>query len=175
MTQTLLEPDDPNRRPVAATVDFATLQFHRNDWGQLVLELPGGIVHAGVEPVRCFPLSDPDRTIAIVDAEGRELVNLPSLDVLNAAAADLVRRELAERDFTPTILRIVSTSSPSPPCRWDVETDRGTTAFQLESEDDVRKLGNSGAVIADANGIRYLVPEIHKLDAYSQRTIRRLI
>ena len=155
--------------------DFAKLQFSRNDWGQLVLELPGGIVHAGVEPVRCFPLSDPERTIAIIDSEGRELVNLPSLDVLNSSASDLVRRELAEREFTPTIRRIVTTSAPSPPCRWDVETDRGSTGFQLESEDDIRKLGTSGAVVADANGIRYLVPDIGKLDAYSQRTIRRLI
>ena len=49
------------------------------------------------------------------------------------------------------------------------------TSFQLESEDDIRKLGPSGAVVADANGIRYLLPDVSQLDAASQRTIRRLI
>jgi hypothetical protein len=155
--------------------DFDKLQFSRNDWGQMVLTMPDGVVHAGVEPIRCFPLSDPDRTIAIIDSEGRELINLPSLQALNSADHDLVRRELAEREFTPTIRRIVSTSAPSPPCRWNVETDRGVTSFQLESEDDIRKLGPTGAVVADANGIRYLLPDINLLDAWSQRIIRRLI
>jgi hypothetical protein len=159
----------------AVNVDFAQLQFSKNDWGQLVLTLPDGAVHAGVEPIRCFPLSDPDRTISIVDADGHELVNLPTLAVLNPSAHDLVRRELTEREFMPTIQRIVTTSAPSPPCRWDVETDRGMTSFQLESEDDIRKLGPSGAVVADANGIRYLLSDINQLDAASQRTIRRLI
>ena len=157
------------------STDFADLTFRKNEWGQLVLSLPDGTEHAGVEPVRCFPLSDPDRMIALVDADGRELFNLPSLDVLNPAACEIVRHELAEREFVPVILRIMSVSSPNTPCRWDVETDRGKTSFQLESDDDIRRLGIAGAVIADSNGIRYKIQDIGKLDGFSQRTIRRLI
>jgi hypothetical protein len=155
--------------------DFSGLVFSKNEWGQLVLTLPDGTVRAGVEPIRCFPLTDPDRSIAIVDADGHELANLPSVNVLNPAAAEFVRRELTEREFMPTIQRIVATSTPNPPCRWDVETDRGSTSFQLESEDDLRKLGATGAVVADTNGIRYVIPNINQLDAASQRTIRRLL
>lgn len=154
---------------------FADLNFRTNDWGQLVLVLSDGIEHPGIDPVRCFPLTDPDRAIALLDSEGKELINLPSLEVLNPTAREVIRRELTERDFVPVIQRIVSTSAPNPPCLWNVETDRGRTSFQLESEDDIRSLGKTGVVIADSNGIRYKVLDISMLDAGSRRIIRRLV
>ncbi len=157
------------------TTDHSEVNFRKNEWGQLVLRLVDGTEHPGVEPVRCFPLSDPERTIAVLDTEGRELLNLPSLDVLNPAAREIVQRELVEREFIPVIRRIIATSVPNPPCRFDVETDRGSTSFQLESDDDIRRMGSSGAVIADSNGIRYKILDIGALDAHSQRIIRRLI
>jgi len=41
-------------------------------------------------------------------------------------AQDLIRAELATREFMPVIERIVSVTSYSTPCTWTVETDRGT-------------------------------------------------
>ena len=156
-------------------IDFNGLRFSRNVWGQLVLSLPNGAEHHGVEAVRCFPLTDPEGAIALLDAEGHELLNLARLDVLNPAALDVLQRELSEREFIPVIRQIISTTPSNPPCRWEVETDRGRTAFQLESEDDVRRLGPTGAIVADSNGIRYKIPNIDELDASSQRVIRRLV
>ena len=156
-------------------ISVSELTFHRDTWGQLVLTFPDGTQHSGVEPVRCFPLSDPTHAIALLDAEGREILNLPALDVLAPAAHDILQRELTEREFVPVIQRIVATSAPHPPCRWDVDTDRGRTSFQLESDDDCRRLGPQGVLIADSNGIRYLIPEIGRLDASSQRIVRRLV
>lgn len=156
------------------TSDYSRLTIVYDEWGQLVLTRPDGTVVRGVEPVRCFPLTDPDRSIALIDADGHELMNLPSLDELNPAARETIRRELADREFCPLILRITATSAPNPPCRWTVETDRGVTTLQMESEDDIRRL-DKGAVIADSNGVRYRITDISALDAPSQRIIRRLI
>ena len=154
---------------------YDKLKFDRDAWGQLVLSLPDGTQHAGVEPVRCFPLTNPTHAIALLDGEGHEILNLPTLDVLAPAARDILQRELVEREFVPVIQRIAATSAPNPPCRWDVETDRGRTSFQLESDDDCRRLGPHGVLIADSNGIRYTIPDINRLDASSQRIVSRLV
>ena len=154
--------------------DTTTLDFDRDAWGRLVLTM-GGQKHVGIEPVRCFPLSDPEKAIAILDPEGHELLTLPSLDSLNPTARKILESELIGRDFVPVIRRVISASNPNPPCRWSVETDRGETSFQLESEDDIRKLGPNRVMIADSNGIRYSIPDVRQLDAATQRIVQRLV
>ncbi len=155
--------------------DLTALQFDRDDWGRLVLTLGDGQTHVGIEPVRCFPLSDPEKSIALLDPEGHELLTLSSLDSLNPTARTVLESELSSRDFVPVIKRVISASNPTPPCQWSVETDRGTTRFQLESEDDIRKLGPHRVMIADSNGIRYTIPDTRQLDTATQRIIQRLV
>ena len=155
--------------------NFAGLSFRKNEWGQLVLVMPDGAEHPGIDPVRCFPLTDPDHVIALLDPEGKEVICLPSLEVLNPESREFIRRELAERDFVPVIQKIMTTSAPYPPCIWNVETDRGKISFHLESEDDIRSLGKSGIVIADSNGIRYKILDISKLDSTSRRIVRQVV
>ncbi len=155
--------------------NFAGLSFRKNEWGQLVLVMSDGVEHPGIDPVRCFPLTDPEHAIALLDQEGKELINLPSLDVLSEASRAFIQRELAERDFVPVIQKIITTSAPYPPCIWNVETDRGRTSFHLESEDDIRSLGKTGIVIADSNGIRYKIVDISALDPGSRRIVRQLV
>ena len=155
--------------------DLHTMKFDRDAWGRLVVTFPDGSQHVGVEPVRCFPLSDPKKSIALLDPEGHELLTLPDLMGLTDEAREVLESELTAREFVPIIQRVISSSSPSPPCRWSVETDRGKTSFQLESEDDVRKLGSHRVMIADSNGIRYLIPDLNRLDPNSKRIVQRLV
>ncbi len=155
--------------------DMNALTFERDEWGRLVLKTGDGKTFAGVDPVRCFPLSDPEKAIALLDPEGKEILTLPDMDSLNPAAREALRTELSARDFIPVIQKVLSASNPSPPCEWSVETDRGATKFLLESEDDVRKLGPNRVMIADSNGIRYTIPDIQKLDSHSQRIVHRLV
>lgn len=154
--------------------DMTSLTFDRDAWGRLILKQGDGQIHAGVEPVRCFPLSDPEKSIALLDAEGKEILTLPDLNSLGSEARAILESELAARDFVPVIQRVISTTNPSPPCQWSVETDRGKTSFLLESEDDVRKLGPNRVMIADSNGIRYTIPDIRQLDSHTQRIVQRL-
>lgn len=155
-------------------MDIASLTFARDDWGRLVLKTADGQTYVGVEPVRCFPLSDPDKSIALLDADGHEIITFSDLNQLNDEARKLMTSELESRDFVPVIRKVLSTTNPNPPCRWAVETDRGETSFQLESEDDVRKLGPNRLMIADSNGIRYSIPDVRQLDATTKRIVQRL-
>ena len=138
--------------------NFAGLSFRKNEWGQLVLVMPDGAEHPGIDPVRCFPLTDPDHVIALLDPEGKEVICLPSLEVLNPESREFIRRELAERDFVPVIQKIMTTSAPYPPCIWNVETDRGKTSFHLESE-EAGGDGNQGIATAGAPPALRPVPE----------------
>ncbi|WP_397569122.1 DUF1854 domain-containing protein [Schlesneria sp. T3-172] len=154
--------------------DLTKLTFDHDSWGRLTLTLDDGRTYAGIDPLRCFPLTDPEKLIALLDSEGHEILTLPDLDVLSPQSRDVLNAELAARDFVPVIQRVISTTNPSPPCHWVVDTDRGRTSFQLESEDDVRKLGTHRVIVADSHGIRYSIPDVRRLDSHSQRIVQRL-
>lgn len=156
---------------ITATLD--SLQFQFNGWGQLVLVLPDGTLHEGVDLVRCFPWTDPERHIAVLDAAGHELLLVYRLDQLNDAAAAVVRQALAEREFVPQIQEVLATSSPALPSRWTVQTDRGRAEFQIDSEDDLRRLSADRILICDTNGVKYLIPDLQALGPASRRILRR--
>lgn len=143
--------------------------------GRLVFTHADGTAVHGVVPVRAFPVTGPDDGVALVDAEGRELVWIERLDGLPAALRVLVEETLAEREFLPEIVRIVSVSHYETPCEWIVETDRGRTAFRLEGEDDIRRLGATMLLVTDAAGVEYLVRNPLTLDATSRRLLDRFL
>jgi hypothetical protein len=142
---------------------------------RLVLIDADGRRHVDVEPIRAFPISDPAHWVTICDAEGRELVCLENLDELPVAVREVLDQELLRRDFIPVILRINSVSTHVDPCEWNVETDRGPTRFVVGGEDDVRRLGPHRALVVDASGIRYLIPDSRTLDHHSNRILERYL
>jgi len=110
-----------------------------------------------------------------VRGEGRELECIPDLSALPKEVRDLLTQALGWREFVPVIRRVVKVSSHLEPAEWEVETDRGSTRFVLKSEDDVRRLGPFSAMIQDAQGIRYRVPDTRLLDAFSRRAVDRYL
>ncbi len=148
-----------------------SFRLDHDAWEQLVLIEAGGRRHVGVEPVRTFPISEPEHGISICDAEGHELVCVEDLADLPSHVRGILEDELARREFIPVIQRIVSVSSDQEPCDWTVETDRGRTTFQLDTDEDVRRLGPHGVIIVDAHRIRYLIGDVRKLDSASRRIL----
>lgn len=143
--------------------------------GQLVLHGDDGETHAGVEPIRMFPISDPEHWIAICDTRGRELICIEEPANLPAIVRQVLDEELGRRQFFPVIERIVRIQDQANPIEWHVETDRGLTRFSLDSEDDVRPLGPHRALVIDASGVRYLIPDTRKLDSGSRRMLERYL
>jgi hypothetical protein len=149
--------------------------LNHDAWGRLVWIDADGRQHAGVVVVRAFPISDPRHGIAICDAQGKELVWLADLDALPPPLAQQIEEELAKSEFVPIVRRILKVSAPVEPSEWEVETDRGRTSFVLNSEDDVHELDAQRALITDSHGIRYLIPDIGRLDATSRRLLERYL
>lgn len=146
-----------------------------DNWGRLVVIDSEGNRHTGVEPVRAFPITDPEHCISIRDTNGHEIVWIEDLASLPDDIRTALEEELSRREFMPVIRQILSVSAHSEPSEWDVETDRGRGQFLLNNEDDVRRLEGHRAMIIDAHGIRYLIPDTRQLDTASRHVVERYL
>jgi Domain of unknown function (DUF1854) len=158
-------------KPKASAQLPAAFGLVRDEWGQLVFTGTGGERHTNVSPIALFPISEPERWISIRAAGGAELACIEDPSTLPADVWKLLKEELARREFVPIIHRIVRVSGNSEPCEWQVETDRGPTSFVLQSEDDVRRIGDQQIVILDAHGTRYHIPDLSAVDVKSRRIV----
>ena len=150
-------------------------QLKRNPFGRLVFTGADGDIYDGVVPVRAFPVTAPERGIALVSADGRELAWIDRLTDLPDDTRILLEDELAHREFMPQIRRIRHVSSFATPSEWEVETERGHTTFILKGEDDIRRLSSSTLLIADSHGIHFLIRDLSTLDKTSRRLLDRFL
>ncbi len=155
--------------------DAEPFQLEREPHGRLVLIAADGTRHEGVVPVRAFPIAAAQEGLSMVDGDGREVVWVPSLASVPAKLRSLIEEELASREFTPVIERIVEVSTFSTPSVWQVETDRGPTSFVLKAEEDIRRLPDGALWISDSHGIAFLVRDRRSLDRKSRRVLERFL
>src|SRR3954454_12408753 len=153
----------------------SNIHLEHDAFGKLVLVDGDGTRHVGITVVRAFPISDPQHGLSLLSAEGRELAWIEDVAQLPEAIRNTLATELAHREFLPQIRRIVRVSLQTEPCEWDVETDRGATQFVLKSEEDVRRLDELRAMVTDAHGIRYLIPNTNSLDRHSRWILERYL
>jgi hypothetical protein len=152
-------------------------QLSRNTFGRLVLTASDGAVYENVVPVRAFPISAPEAGLALVDEEGHERAWIDSLSAssLDDETRALIETALAEREFTPSILRLHQVSSFATPSTWQVSTDCGETSFVLKGEEDIRALSATSLLIADRDGVQYRIPDLTALDKHSRRLLDRFL
>lgn len=150
------------------------IDLQRDAAGRLVLTDEEGSRFVGVEPVRSFPLTEPERFISIVDSHAHELLCISDLAELPAETASVIRQELAEREFLPRIERIVRVKQHKDPHEWEVITDRGPAEF-LFHDDDIRRLSPTRAILVDNHGVRFYIPDSRLLDAKSRRILSQYL
>ena len=149
------------------------IRLHRDSFGRLNVEIPGGDLIQDVAPVRAFPLSAPHEWVSLVRPDGSEVVAVRNLDSLAVEVRSILEEELSHREFVPVITKIVSAETRSTPLEWNVITDRGPTTFYLESDEDMRRLSPRSAIFVDTHGIRYLIKDFTALDSQSRRILSK--
>jgi len=87
----------------------------------------------------------------------------------------LLEEELANREFLPEIQQIKHVSVFASPSTWTVATNRGDATLVLKGEEDIRRVGESGLIIADAHGIQFLIRDLQKLDKASRKLLDRFL
>ena len=143
-------------------------QLTRDEWSHLKLTDSAGHDYLDVAVIPLFPISASKQWVSIVSLEGEEIACLDSINGLSASNLALLDEELALREFVPIIEKVVSVSGITEPCEWFVETNHGPTSFVLKTEEDVRRISAKAVNITDANGIRYRVDDMKKLDKRSR-------
>ncbi|MET0961635.1 MAG: DUF1854 domain-containing protein [Noviherbaspirillum sp.] len=151
------------------------LDLSRDAFGKLVLITADGARHAGVAPVRAFPIQAPDEGISLMTGDGREVAWIPALSGLPPDLRALLEEELRGREFMPEISAIRSVSSYATPSTWQVATDRGDTSFVLRGEEDIRRVGLDTLLISDSHGIHFLLRNLAGLDAHSRKILDRFL
>lgn len=157
------------------SMDGDQLQLSRDSFGKLVLRTADGQQHAGVAPVRAFPIQAPDEGISLMTGDGKEVAWIPSLAALPTATRVLLEEELQGREFMPEIRAIRSVSSYATPSTWQVSTDRGDTSFVLRGEEDIRRISADTLLISDSHGIHFLLRDLHGLDRQSRKILDRFL
>jgi hypothetical protein len=154
---------------------MADFTLDRDAMGRLVLTQSDGSAHTGVVPVRAFPIGAPDEGLSLMSADGHELAWIERLEALDSVRRTLIEQDLASREFVPEIRAILAVSSFATPSTWTIETDRGPTTLRLKGEEDIRRLARSSLLVADRNGIQFLVRDIGALDRASRKLLDRFL
>jgi hypothetical protein len=152
-----------------------SFSLSRDAWGKLLLSNGAADGPVPVVAVRAFPFSAPRQGVILCDAHGRERAWIECLDDLPANLREIIESELASREFVPLIRRIYRVTPRVEPSEWEVETDRGRVCFVLNSADEVRRLDDGRAMVIDAHGIRYVIPNLSTLDGTSRRILERYL
>jgi hypothetical protein len=147
----------------------------RDAFGRWVLEMPDGTRHAPVTALRAYPVSAPEEGVALMDAEGHELLWLPHMGALDAPLRDKLMQALNEREFLPEILQLTQVSSFATPSTWTVLTDRGETQFLLKGEEDIRRLTGKVLLINDIHGVQYMIRDLAAMDKHSRKLLDRFL
>lgn len=155
-----------------STVNF---QLHCDNFGRLVLTDAQGVRHEGVTPVRAFPIAAPDEGLSLINFEGHEVGWVDHVADLPAGMREIVEADLRSREFVPEIERILDVSSFACPSTWQVQTNRGQAELVLKGEEDIRRLSRTRLLIADANGIQFLVRDQASLDKQSRKLLDRFL
>jgi len=148
-------------------------QLKRDTLGRLVFEDAQGNIHVGVYPVRAFPITALNDGIGIMNQSGKEVFWYPDASNIPAAEMKLIQEELEAREFMPVIEKITKVSTFATPSIWDIETDRGPTRIRLKGEEDIRRIAGNTLLIADSNGLQFLIKDATQLDKVSKKLLDR--
>jgi hypothetical protein len=149
--------------------------LQRDAFGRWTLVLADGTRHTPVTAIRAYPVTDPEGGVALMDAEGHELLWIDALAQLAPAVRSQVLQALTEREFLPVIEKLEGVSSFATPSTWSVVTNRGATQFLLKGEEDIRRLTGTVLLINDADGVQYMIRDLAAMDKHSRKLLDRFL
>lgn len=150
-------------------------RLEKDSAGRLIWIDESGVEHAGAYIVRAYPLTAPDENISVMSAQGTEIRFFPSMSAVPQSSRPRLEEALAAREFMPAIIRIKRISRIWVPSVWDIDTDRGPTQLKLDSEEDIRRIGQDKLIVRDSRGIWFSIKDYRAMDHRSRRMLDRFL
>jgi ATP-binding cassette, subfamily B, bacterial len=160
------EPEEPASLVEALADSQLTLRWSAETDTLTLVTASGPVL---VSARRCFPLSEPERHVSLVDARGHERACVEALAELAPGSRRALMSALAASELLPRVEQIVSLREEATQSTWSVVTERGPRRFVVEQEDHVRRLADGRHLITDSHGMRYVLPPLEQLDPRSRR------
>lgn len=140
--------------------------------GAVTVSRADGETMENIKPRRLFPLTGKTRHINFLDAEGEEVLILDNMKNLDKDSRQTLTEALDRYYVIPKIKNIISIKEEYGVFIWTVNTDKGTTKFEVRQPSvDIKSLGGGYVVVKDINDNRYEIPDSKKLDLISQRLL----
>ncbi len=126
------------------------------------------------QPMRAFPLSDPEHYIGFLDIANKDIGMVIDPSHLDHTSKQILDEELDRRYFVPIIRKIFSTREEYGTVTWDVETDRGRRNVIVRNlRDNIQELSSTRIIVTDVDGNRFEFPDISLADGKTQGLILR--
>lgn len=138
-----------------------------DSFGRLHLQC-GDQHHENIRPVRSFPLTQPEKHIALLDPEGKQIAMIADLRELDRESRTVLERELEMMYFMPHVLAIRHVKSRHGVTTWMLETDHGERIAYVKDRGDIRTLPDGRIILTDVHGIKYEIGDPARLDERSQ-------
>jgi hypothetical protein len=158
-----------------AVLDPETARLHLNDFEELCLRVGDGEPVGPLRLHRAFPVTAAGDFVCLKNMDGKEVGIIRRVADLDRASRAVVEAELARGYFTAAITRVEAIDVEYHVPAWTVATDRGPRRFELRSSHrDLRVLGWR-VLIRDADGNRYEIPDLRRLDPASRSLVEEHI
>ena len=155
-----------------ALLDTARARLWVDEYDELYLRLGDGDPCGPLSVQRAFPVSMADEFLSLKSKKGDEIAVIRRLQDLDADSRAAIENQLQWIYFSATITAIHAIEVRFHVPHWDVQTDRGRRVFELHSSRrDIRVLPGGRALVRDADGNVYEIPDVGSLDAASRAIV----
>ena len=121
-----------------------------------------------VRAVRAFPVTGRADYVSFLDEANKEVVLLAHPHKLDKESRAALEQALMKMYYVAKITRIDSVTEIMGVTNWEAQTDRGYATFEVVDREYIRKLPGGRYIIADADGNRFEIEDITRLDSRSQ-------
>ncbi len=160
-------------RPIsdAGTVSPERVRVWEDEFHVLHVSVDGE-QYDNVRAVKVFPISGKADYVSFLGEKSKEVVLLANPRKLDKESRRALDRALERMYYVAKITRVDSVKEVMGISNWEAQTDRGYATFEIvDRRQHIRKLPGGRYLITDADGNRFEIEDISRLDPRSQAII----